>query len=169
MEVTTGKLSDSAFICSEAPVSATYRVKVISGNSSPCIQFNYFREVKLLQLPDFPNFFDMFGLFQSFFMIVAFIFVLFFIVVVVVIMKVCRQGASSMSGGFVIEPPTFVIPDRHQGQTRSDGTEMKTVRLPDRCPSCNASLSPEGIDWVGPLEARCNYCGATVKARFESV
>ncbi|MDF1537894.1 MAG: hypothetical protein P1Q69_03220 [Candidatus Thorarchaeota archaeon] len=122
-----------------------------------------------MQIPDFPDFFDIFSLFQSFFIIVAVISVLFFIIVVVVIVKICRQGATGMSGGFVIEPPKFVIPDRYQGRTRSDGTEMKMVRLPDRCPSCNASLSHEGIDWVGPLEARCNYCGGTVKARFESV
>ena len=119
-----------------------------------------------MQIPTFPDFFDIFGMFQTMFIFIAFISVLIFVIVVVVIVKVCRQSAEQMAGGFVIEPPSFVIPDR---QGRSDGPEMKTVRLPDRCPSCNAALSHEGIDWVGPMEAKCNYCGGTVKARFENV
>ncbi|MFW9910387.1 MAG: hypothetical protein ACFFEF_17665 [Candidatus Thorarchaeota archaeon] len=115
------------------------------------------------------DFFDIFGsLFGSFFLLFFLVPVIVFIVIVVVIVKSCQQG-TSRRGGFVIEPPTFVIPEGYQGRRRTDGTEIKTVRLPERCPSCGAALSHEGIDWIGPLEARCNYCGGTVKARFETV
>jgi hypothetical protein len=74
-----------------------------------------------------------------------------------------------MARGFTLEAPSFVIPDQHRGQRRSDGTEMKTVRLPEKCPSCTAALSHEGIDWTGPLEAKCNYCGGALRATFENI
>lgn len=106
-----------------------------------------------------------FGLFWLFFLIPVIAFVVIFIVVIT---KVCRTG-ERISSGWVAEAPSFVIPQSHQGRTRSDGSEIKTVRLPDKCPECGAALSQEGIDWVGPLEAKCNYCGATVHARFEDV
>lgn len=71
--------------------------------------------------------------------------------------------------GFTVTPPSFVIPERHQRGGRSDGNTVKTVRLPEKCPSCGASMSHEAIDWTGPLEARCNYCGSTVHAKFENI
>ncbi|MFO7836794.1 MAG: hypothetical protein R6V83_09070, partial [Candidatus Thorarchaeota archaeon] len=72
------------------------------------------------------------------------------------------------STGFTVQPPAFVIPEEHRREAHSsDGSSMQTVRLPERCPSCGASLSPETVDWVGPLEVKCSYCGATVKATFE--
>jgi len=120
--------------------------------------------------------FDIFGIFDGIFgafttmFIVIFIFVI--IVIVIGVVFACRAGsgvASSMARGFTIEPPSFVIPDHQRGQRRSDGTEMKTVRLPDKCPSCGAAISHEGIDWTGPMEAKCNYCGGTLKASFESI
>ena len=72
-------------------------------------------------------------------------------------------------GSFTMEAPSYAIPQYHQGSVRSDGTQIKTVRLPEKCPSCGASLSHEGIDWTGPLEAKCTYCGSTVKAQFENI
>jgi rRNA maturation protein Nop10 len=80
-----------------------------------------------------------------------------------------RDHMERMARFFTIEPPPFVIPDEYRGQRRSDGSEMKTVRLPEKCPSCGAAVSHEGIDWTGPLEAKCNYCGGTLRANFESV
>ena len=119
------------------------------------------------------DFFDMignmFGTFTMMFMIIPIIMV---VVVIIIIMKVCRAGsgvATSIARGFTIEAPSFVIPDQDRGQRRSDGREMTTVRLPEKCPSCGAGLSHEGIDWTGPLEAQCNYCGSTVRASFERV
>ncbi|MFX0107906.1 MAG: hypothetical protein ACFE7R_06470 [Candidatus Hodarchaeota archaeon] len=70
---------------------------------------------------------------------------------------------------FRMDAPRFAIPDEHRGTTRSDGSEMTTVRIPNRCPQCAASLSQGDVDWVGPLEAKCNYCGGVVRATFERV
>ncbi len=64
---------------------------------------------------------------------------------------------------------TMELPDAYRPPGRTDGAQMKTVRLPERCPSCGGSLSHESIDWVGPMEAQCTYCGGTVRARFEDV
>jgi hypothetical protein len=122
-----------------------------------------------LQMDFFDIFGDIFGTFTMMFMIIPIIMV---IVVVIIIVTVCRAGsgvAATMARGFTIEAPSFVIPDQHRGHRRSDGSEMTTVRLPERCPSCGAGLSHEGIDWTGPLEAKCNYCGGTVRASFERI
>lgn len=119
------------------------------------------------------DFWDMFGnIFGTFGILFMIIPIFIIIIVVIVIVTVCRAGssvASSVARGFTIEAPSFVIPERYRGETRSDGSEIRTVRLPDRCPSCGAATSHEGIDWTGPLEAKCNYCGGTLKASFERV
>jgi len=112
---------------------------------------------------------DIFGGFMTMFIIISIIFV---IVFVVIVFAVCRGGAGIARGvasGFTMDAPSFVIPDRDRGRTRSDGSEMTTVRLPQKCPSCGAAISQEGIDWTGPLEAKCNYCGGTLRAKFERV
>ena len=135
----------------------------------------------------FDIFGDIFGTFTMMFF-GFFIFVIF--IVIIGVSFACRAGSSisrtmprgrmfrrgmardhmaRMARFLTIEAPPFVIPDEYRGQKRSDGTEIKTVRLPDRCPSCNAAISHEGIDWTGPLEAKCNYCGGTLRATFESV
>jgi hypothetical protein len=108
-------------------------------------------------------------MFGMMFVVIPIIFAVFVIIIVV---TVCRSGArvaGNVVRGFTIEAPSFVIPERYRGQTRSDGSQMTTVRLPDRCPSCGAAISQEGIDWVGPLEAKCSYCGGTLRATFERV
>ena len=110
--------------------------------------------------------------FNNFMMMFTIISIVIVIVFVIVIVTVCRGGARVASGvarSFTMEAPSFVIPDRHRGETRSDGSEMTTVRLPTKCPSCGAAISQEGIDWVGPLEAKCSYCGGTLRATFERV
>lgn len=37
-------------------------------------------------------------------------------------------------------------------------------QIPSSCPSCGASLNSEQVDWVGPLQAQCPYCLATIEA-----
>ncbi len=98
--------------------------------------------------------------------------IIFVIVVIIIVFTVCRAGsgvAASVARGFTMEAPSFVIPEQDRGQRHSDGREMTTVRLPEKCPTCSAGLSHEGIDWTGPLEAKCNYCGGTVRASFERI
>jgi len=112
---------------------------------------------------------SIFGAFGTLFLIIPIFFIVIFIIIAV---TVCRSGArvaGNVARGFTMNAPPFAIPERQRGQTRADGTEMTTVRLPERCPSCGASISQESIDWVGPLEAKCTYCGGTLRARFERV
>ncbi|TFF91719.1 hypothetical protein EU546_08250 [Candidatus Thorarchaeota archaeon] len=68
----------------------------------------------------------------------------------------------------VVQAPQRAIPQRYQSRTEFDDG-LRMVRLPQECPKCSAPLSSESIDWVGPLEAKCSYCGATVRARFEKI
>ena len=70
---------------------------------------------------------------------------------------------------FTMSAPPFAIPDEHRGRTRADGSDLTTVRVPKKCPNCNAALAQSTLEWIGPLEARCSYCGATVQATFERV
>jgi len=110
-----------------------------------------------------------FGNFMTMFIIISIVFVFAFVIIVFV---VCRGGvgvARGVARGFTMEAPSFVIPKQERGRTRSDGSEMTTVRLPEKCPSCGAAISQEGIDWIGPLEAKCSYCGGTLRATFERV
>lgn len=40
---------------------------------------------------------------------------------------------------------------------------------PERCPNCKGVLNAENIEWVGPLTARCPYCGSSVKTEKRRV
>ncbi len=48
-------------------------------------------------------------------------------------------------------------------QRNLDEPKEKTfIHEPPRfCSDCGATLSSEGIEWVGPLTVKCPYCGAT--------
>ncbi|TXT56126.1 MAG: hypothetical protein BAJATHORv1_30512 [Candidatus Thorarchaeota archaeon] len=127
------------------------------GMRTPAVQFDMF---------DPFNMFDSIFGFMSIFFIIIPIFVI--VIFAIVFIKVCQSGSQAV-GSFTLRAPSFAIPDQYRQGTRSDGSSYRTVRLPEKCPSCNASLSQEDIDWTGPLEARCNYCGSTVRAKFESV
>ena len=122
-----------------------------------------------MQFPDFP--FDIFDFFGTFMILMFIVPLIFFVVVVIIMVKVCRPGAiiSKAVDSFVVEAPSFAIPKSQRGRTRTDGAQIKTVRLPTTCPNCSAAISHEKINWVGPLEAQCNYCGATVRAKLETM
>ncbi|MGY5860778.1 MAG: hypothetical protein RTU09_00190 [Candidatus Thorarchaeota archaeon] len=122
-----------------------------------------------MQIPDFP--FDIFDFFGEFMLLIILVPLIFFIIVAIIMVKVCRSGSAITKAvdSFIVEAPSFAIPESQRGQTRTDGAQIKTVRLPTTCPNCSAAISQEKIDWVGPLEAKCNYCGATVRAKFESL
>lgn len=47
-------------------------------------------------------------------------------------------------------------------RTSSEQKEKTYIHEPPRfCSDCGATLSAEGIEWVGPLTVKCPYCGAT--------
>jgi hypothetical protein len=49
---------------------------------------------------------------------------------------------------------------------RADPSTLARGRtgLPERCPSCNAPLRPDGVKWYTPTAVQCAYCGSTVRA-----
>ncbi|TFF95672.1 hypothetical protein EU546_02825 [Candidatus Thorarchaeota archaeon] len=45
-----------------------------------------------------------------------------------------------------------------------DARERRVLyQVPVRCPSCGANINEEVVDWVGPLQAQCPYCNATIE------
>ncbi|MHA2377935.1 MAG: hypothetical protein ACXADO_00390 [Candidatus Thorarchaeota archaeon] len=114
-----------------------------------------------MQMPHFWDFLSMGG-------VMLFMIPMAIIMLVIVLFRLSRVG-SKIVDGFIVDAPSFVIPRRERGRVRTDGTEIRTVCLPTRCPNCGALLSQSDIDWVGPLEAECSYCGSSVRAQFEKI
>jgi predicted RNA-binding Zn-ribbon protein involved in translation (DUF1610 family) len=52
----------------------------------------------------------------------------------------------------------------HTIRPNSVSRQKSVYRTPPICPSCGADINTETVDWVGPLQAKCPYCGATVDA-----
>lgn len=75
------------------------------------------------------------------------------------------ESPEKSQDGIQIEIPSHAIPERYR--EKSSGTDIRTVRIPVKCPSCGASLAHDNVDWTGPLEAECMYCGGVVRARLE--
>ncbi|MFW9770246.1 MAG: hypothetical protein ACFFF9_15715 [Candidatus Thorarchaeota archaeon] len=116
-----------------------------------------------MQMPGPWDFFPTMG---SMFFWVPVIIVMF---ILMMVMRFFRRGRRRRFDGVCMEAPRFAIPEKHRGQTRTDGTEIRTVRLPSQCSNCGAQLSSKDIEWTGPLEAKCNYCGSTVRAQLERI
>ncbi len=45
----------------------------------------------------------------------------------------------------------------------SDNEVGYVYEPPEKCPNCKGVLSAENIEWVGPLTAKCPYCGSSVR------
>ena len=45
------------------------------------------------------------------------------------------------------------------------GKVRVTYRIPDTCPSCKAPINSDDVHWIGPMEAKCNYCNAQIIAK----
>ncbi len=103
---------------------------------------------------------------------------IFIIIPVVIFVPICIGSIVSSRRGrkgrefhesIAVEAPIHVIPDKHRKSVQHHGSQTTTVRLPLKCPSCGGEVSHENVDWVGPLEAKCSYCGGTMRATFERV
>ena len=47
----------------------------------------------------------------------------------------------------------------------SSARDRKAIyQAPSVCSSCGASISTEDVDWVGPLQLKCPYCGYIMEA-----
>ena len=47
----------------------------------------------------------------------------------------------------------------------SSARDRKAIyQAPNICSSCGASISTEDVDWVGPLQLKCPYCGFIMEA-----
>ncbi|MHA1290762.1 MAG: hypothetical protein ACTSPB_25540 [Candidatus Thorarchaeota archaeon] len=42
--------------------------------------------------------------------------------------------------------------------------DKKVYLIPTNYPACNRPLSTSEVEWIGPLQAKCPHCGATVEA-----
>jgi hypothetical protein len=115
------------------------------------------------------------GFFQSlsFFELMMLISVLAFLIplfICIFAVRRSRRTSQRIMDSVLVEAPIHVIPDEHQGSVQTHGSRRTTtVRLPTACPSCGAQVSHESVDWTGPLEAQCGYCGATMRATFENI
>ncbi|MFW9786247.1 MAG: hypothetical protein ACFFE2_01850 [Candidatus Thorarchaeota archaeon] len=116
------------------------------------------------------------GFFQSlsFFEIMMLIAILAFLLPVIICVVAFRRSRRATAPlrrteSILVDAPLHVIPEEHQGSIQTHGSRTTTVRLPVECPSCGAQVSHESVDWTGPLEAQCGYCGATMRASFENI
>jgi Na+(H+)/acetate symporter ActP len=53
--------------------------------------------------------------------------------------------------------------------TESSKEKTYVHDIPDKCPNCQGQISNETVDWVGPLTARCPYCGSSIKTEKREV
>ncbi len=117
-----------------------------------------------------PGFFES----LSFFDIVILISILSILVPIIICVVALRRSRRTRMhqrrmDSVLVEAPMHAMPDDYKGSVQTHGSRTTTVRLPVECPSCGAQVSHESVDWTGPLEAQCNYCGATMRATFERV
>ena len=118
-----------------------------------------------------PGFFASLSFFEMMILITVLITVIPLVLCVFIIRRARRTSAPLMrTQSILVDAPMHVIPEEHQGSVQTHGSRRTTtVRLPVECPSCGAQVSHESVDWVGPLEAQCGYCNATIRASLENI
>ena len=118
-----------------------------------------------------PGFLASLSFFEMMILITVLITVIPLVLCVFIIRRARRTSAPlRRTQSILVDAPMHVIPEEHQGSVQTHGSRRTTtVRLPVECPSCGAQVSHESVDWVGPLEAQCSYCNATMRATFENI
>ena len=117
-----------------------------------------------------PGFFQSLSFFDLIILLMVLAFLLPLIICIVGARRLRRKGPSPRRPDTIlVDAPFHAIPEESRGSVQTDGSRTTTVRLPVECPSCGAQIAHENVDWVGPLEARCNYCGATIRASLENI
>ncbi len=91
----------------------------------------------------------------------------FIIVSILWLLNFQKQMSRSMSVGGYLPPSRYILPEGGPQYEREP--DLRTPRLPHKCPTCTADLSDSNVDWTGPLEATCGHCGAVIQAKFERV
>lgn len=115
-----------------------------------------------------PGFFESLSFFELM-MLFAILAIMIPVFLCLILVRRSRRAPQRMMDTISVEAPVHVIPERHQGSIQTHGSRTTTVRLPVECPSCGAQISHESVDWTGPLEAQCGYCGATMRATLENI
>ena len=115
-----------------------------------------------------PGFFQSLSFFELMMLITVLAFVIPLVVCIVAIRR-ARRTPQRVMDSILVEAPMHAIPEEYEGSVQTHGTRTTTVRLPITCPSCGAQVAHESVDWTGPLEAQCGYCGGTMHATFENI
>ena len=52
------------------------------------------------------------------------------------------------------------------GEKKTEGPKKVRVRytVPEKCPQCKALLNLKNVIWLGPMDAKCPYCDAGIRA-----
>ena len=93
---------------------------------------------------------------------------LFGFVMCVAILRQGRRGASGHSGMPIYRDETVVYTGDYSIRpdiSRETRGSKSIYQVPPHCPSCGADINTEDVDWVGPLQAKCPYCSATIEAQ----
>jgi hypothetical protein len=45
-----------------------------------------------------------------------------------------------------------------------ESVQVKRATLPTHCPSCDASVRSDEVEWIDEITAECDYCGSPVRA-----
>ena len=81
------------------------------------------------------------------------------IMIVMVLLRFFRAGKRIVEG-FRMEAPRLAIPERQRGQMRSDGSEIRTVRLPNKCSNCGALFGEN-------IRRFCELCGFEINLQVK--
>jgi hypothetical protein len=91
-------------------------------------------------------------------LIIVMSFVISGVMIVVIIYIIYRAAKAGQQAHGIYEVPTVPAkPERH----------ILRETLPTKCPQCLGPISYEKVDWVGPRQAQCPYCGHVVELEVQ--